>query len=483
MNIAKRRKLFRPFLVTAAFCVIAALAGCPHPPRGVLKEAKLLIEHNATDEDTGFQAFADGEPWNNLSICGPHFRQILRVCAGGGLRDFGLTELFFETNEPANADVPIDDVLARMPEGDYRFAAHTVGAPASMGTALLTHAIPMGPEILTPGKVEKGLDPANVFISWEAVSEDIHGGAATIVGYQVIVEEDAEPEFPQGFYRPWMSIHVPASVTEVNVPSEFLEDDACYKFEVLAIEESGNQTLSSGEFETGQGCAAKAVKGNGPPALTAAKLLIEHNATDEDTGFQGFGDGEPWNRLTITGPDNQTIVTVTPKGSLFNFGLTELFFETNEPPNADVPIEDVLARLPEGTYTFEAGHVNGAKSLLTADFSHTIPAGPVLVSPEDGDENVNPDAVVIEWEPVTSAIKGGQAITIAGYQVIVELDKKPRFPNAFAQPEFNIFMPGTATSVSVPAAFFESGKPYAYEVLAIEETGNQTLSAAEFRTK
>ncbi|MGH8561092.1 MAG: hypothetical protein ACRES4_03945, partial [Nevskiales bacterium] len=40
-----------------------------------------------------------------------------------------------------------------------------------------------------------------------------------------------------------------------------------------------------------------------PPALEDAKLLIEHNFTDEDTGFQGFADGDPSNELSITGPD------------------------------------------------------------------------------------------------------------------------------------------------------------------------------------
>jgi hypothetical protein len=32
-------------------------------------------------------------------------------------------------------------------------------------------------------------------------------------------------------------------------------------------------------------------------------------------------------------------------------GLTELFFETVEPENADVPIKQMLAKLPEGKYT------------------------------------------------------------------------------------------------------------------------------------
>ena len=36
--------------------------------------------------------------------------------------------------------------------------------------------------------------------------------------------------------------------------------------------------------------------------LKDAKLNIEHNATDEDTGFQGFVDSDGWPRLDVRGP-------------------------------------------------------------------------------------------------------------------------------------------------------------------------------------
>ena len=42
-----------------------------------------------------------------------------------------------------------------------------------------------------------------------------------------------------------------SAVTYIAVPNGFLEDRTAYNWEVLAIERSGNQTLSSGSFETG----------------------------------------------------------------------------------------------------------------------------------------------------------------------------------------------------------------------------------------
>jgi hypothetical protein len=453
-------------------------------------EAKLLIEHNATDEDTGFQGFADGEPWNELSIEKDHGHghrgpghgdnDILTVFTEGNLFDFGLTELFFETSEPKNAEIPIKRVLAHLPKGKYTFEADIVGANESQQKVGFTHRIPAGPRLLTPADGSVNVNPNNLAITWDGVTKDIHGAALNIVGYQVIVEKVEEPQFSQGFARPLYSVYLPDSATSVTVPVTFLEDDACYKYEVFAIEKSGNQTLSSAAFATGSRCEPAESAEDNIPKLSAAKLLIEHNATDEDTGFQGFADGDPWNELTINGPDGDQL-TVLPEGGLFNFGLTELFFETSEPKNAEVPIEDVLTRLPEGTYTFTGTMVDGKKSTMTATFSHKIPAGPVLQTPIDGSTDVDGNNVVVAWDPVTKDINGSD-IQIVGYQVIVEKDEEPQYPQGFAKALFSIYLPATATNVAIPVEFMDTGAPYKYEVLAIEESGNQTLSSGEFTT-
>ena len=47
-----------------------------------------------------------------------------------------------------------------------------------------------------------------------------------------------------------LGMYLPPSVTSIAVPNGFLEPRASYNWEVLAIERSGNQTLSSGSFRT-----------------------------------------------------------------------------------------------------------------------------------------------------------------------------------------------------------------------------------------
>ena len=50
--------------------------------------------------------------------------------------------------------------------------------------------------------------------------------------------------------------------------------------------------------------------------LKEAKLNIEHNATDEDTGFQGFIDSEGWQRLDVTRAQRHVVLDFEGRGSL-----------------------------------------------------------------------------------------------------------------------------------------------------------------------
>ena len=220
--------------------------------------------------------------------------------------------------------------------------------------------------------------------------------------------------------------------------------------------------------------------GNGDAVpLKEAKLIIEHNATDEDTGFQGFIDSEGWQHLDVTGPDG-VVLTLEGRGALGTHGLTELFFETVEPPNAEVPLEDILAVLPEGEYTIEGPTPDGTRTAGTATLTHRIPAGPILLSPAEG-ATVPASNLVMSWSPVTETITG-EAVTIIRYQLIVEKDEEPH-PSAIGKIGLSLYVPATVTSVTVPDEFLEPDTTYQWEVLAIEEGGNQTLSSSEFTTE
>ncbi|GEM_PF-362340 len=213
--------------------------------------------------------------------------------------------------------------------------------------------------------------------------------------------------------------------------------------------------------------------------LKEAKLNIEHNATANDTGFQGAIDSEGWRRIDITGPEG-TVLTFEGRGKLRTLGLTELFFETVEPANVDVPIDDMLAMLPEGEYTITGITPDGGRTEGRALFTHDIPAGPALRTPVEG-ATVPASNLVVSWDPVTQTLTGGP-VTIISYQVIVEKDE-PVHPHAIGKRGLSVYLPASATSLTVPNEFLEPGTHYLWEVLAIEESGNQTLSSSEFTTQ
>ena len=226
-------------------------------------------------------------------------------------------------------------------------------------------------------------------------------------------------------------------------------------------------------------------KPKAPLPLKEAKLNIEHNATDHDTGFQGAIDGDGWKRLDVTGPDGDVVLTFRGRGELADLGLTELFFETVEPENADVPIAEMLDKLPAGNYTIEGPAQENGENLGRTEgvalLTHVIPAGPVLLAPAEG-ATVPATGLVVRWSPVTKDLDGND-LTVIAYQLIVEKNV-PVHPHMIGkQSSLSMYLPPSVTSVVVPDALLEAGTPYNWEVLAIEESGNQTLSSGTFTTE
>ena len=227
------------------------------------KITSLIIE--LTDNDIELQAFVDGVEWRRLQVIDPNERKIFNLSAQRNLRrQGGLSELFF-ASEPTHYledepdfDGTIERFLARFPEGEYEFEGVTVNGDELEGEAILTHVLPALPEIIAPvadGDDPPVVDPNNLVIDWEPVTTRFIGdGPVEIFEYQVILDQ-VEPVR----VAPWIDgetrralINLPASVTELTVPPEFLLPGSEYEFEILAIEVSGNVTISVGEFVTSE---------------------------------------------------------------------------------------------------------------------------------------------------------------------------------------------------------------------------------------
>jgi fibronectin type III domain protein len=235
-----KRHLRKLSIVPAAMIALGLCAAAPaqaaKPQQLPFEAAKIIIELNSTDQDVGIQVFLDGEAWKSVAIIDPNGRRLADVTAKGTLKKLGLTELFFESEEPSLADLPLDEFLALFPEGEYTFLGKSVEGDNLFATATFTHQIPDGPTIVSPGAAP--VDPAHTVIDWNPVTTP---AGIQIAGYEVIIEQDA-------FHV--LDVKVPAAVTSLTIPPEFLAPGTEYKFEVLAIEVGGNQTITEGTFTT-----------------------------------------------------------------------------------------------------------------------------------------------------------------------------------------------------------------------------------------
>ncbi len=227
------------FTAAAAVALVAGMAA-PQAWAVQLDEAAIFIEINDTDGDAGIQIFLDAEGWEQMQVLDPDGNIVLDVQAGGSVGIQGITELFLESAEPSFEEQPLAEFLALFPEGEYRFRGRTTDGVPLRGRAELTHALPGAPVLVLPIAGDDEVDPEDTVVEWLPVADP---PGSSIVGYQVIVERE-EPSLRI------FSADVGPDTTEVTVPPEFMEPGTEYKYEVLAIEESGNKTISEAEFET-----------------------------------------------------------------------------------------------------------------------------------------------------------------------------------------------------------------------------------------
>ncbi len=221
-----------------------------------IAEAKLYIEYNATDEDLGVHGAFDDHGWSELCVYDPAGAQILAVKPQGPLADLTMAGIFFESREPPTEEFGFEDLAASFAEGDYALRAVSYDGTGLTGAAVFTRNVPNPPEITAPPLAEDEemagdalVSAADLAIEWADVTETVSGDPLVISGYEVIVTK-VEHDDPHGYSRPTFDVHVPADRNSLAVPIEFLESGTIYELEVLALEESGNQTITVGFFQT-----------------------------------------------------------------------------------------------------------------------------------------------------------------------------------------------------------------------------------------
>ena len=223
-------------------------------------------------------------------------------------------------------------------------------------------------------------------------------------------------------------------------------------------------------------------------AIVKAALFIEDNTGDEDIGVHGYFDDHGWTELCVFNPAGEMVLHVKPDAQMAQLGMSEFFFESQEPQYAEWNFADLKAAWPEGDYTLRAQSHDGEILHGAALFTHNLPKPPVITAPalvpepEDNPPVVDVGDVTVTWTPVTET-QDGKPVTLRAYQLWVNKENHED-PHGFSRPNFDVHVSPDTTSFVVPAAFFDAASLYEVEVVAIEESGNQTVGgAAYFATK
>jgi hypothetical protein len=245
--------------VAIAGALLAGVVGAAQAEDELTFGASVVIIE-LTDNDIELQAFVDGA-WSRVKLLDPRERKVFEGRTSGRVRmQGGVSEMFWASqpthyleDEP-EFDGTIEEFLGRFPPGVYEFEGVTTAGEEIEGEATLTHVMPALPEILSPVSDTDDapvVEAGSLVIEWEPVTTRFIGtGPVQIIEYQVILDEvDPERDMPwvDGGTRRAL-INLPGTVTRLSVSPEFLVPGAFYEFEILAIETSGNSTISVGEF-------------------------------------------------------------------------------------------------------------------------------------------------------------------------------------------------------------------------------------------
>jgi hypothetical protein len=231
-------------------------------------------------------------------------------------------------------------------------------------------------------------------------------------------------------------------------------------------------------LSVGVGALSLQAAGKRQPQIrfSEAELFFELNDTDGDLGIHASIDGAPWTDLEIEGPGERTLLSVSSRGRLRTQGMTQLSFESAEPPFDELPPGQFFRRFPEGRYQIEGQLQDGREVRSVAVLSHVLAARPdnIAVSGVPAAENCDDPnlpvvqaPVTIAWDPVMKSHpemgKAGRVI-VSRYQLFVEREGV----------KLSLDLPSTVTEFEVPTGVTKLGDTFKFEIIVRTTSGNNT---------
>jgi hypothetical protein len=220
-------------------------------------------------------------------------------------------------------------------------------------------------------------------------------------------------------------------------------------------------------------------------------IHFETNASACDMGIQMSFDTAGLTEGEVEGPYEQVVFSFRAIDGMESTGdLTEMFHERVEPPITDlldaldceppehdpISLAELFGTWPAGWYEFD-GESGGVEFEGRARLTHAIPAGPVILAPEDGAVVSHDANLLVRWRKVTGPLLPSLGpVEIVGYHLVLADVTNPVLAPGRTKTVLDADLSKTETSFLVPKQFLEPGRIYEFEVLSTEKNGNQTIT-------
>jgi hypothetical protein len=210
--------------------------------------------------------------------------------------------------------------------------------------------------------------------------------------------------------------------------------------------------------------------------FTAADVFLELNDSDGDLGFHGStaSSTTPWILMKIIGPTG-LLLEFTTRPELTAQGMSQVDFESAEPPFDELSPSRFFRRFPEGRYAIVGHGAKGERIKSYASLSHIMAAVPgnVLLNGVPAARSCDDPLptlvapVTVTWDPVTQShprIGKRGPVRIARYQIFVEGGRI----------KLSTDLEPTITSFDIPTAVTDGAREFKFEIIAQTSTGNNT---------
>jgi len=194
-----------------------------------LREASLHAEFTAASGEVTLVASAEGETGlDRVEIRNPLGVTLVGLATADRGRSLGLFGFRLEVGETDRASF-----FATYPAGDYLIRAHARDGRTAIGTARLSHEVPLPPVSIYPQEDDVGVPASGLRVSWLPDPQ--------VARYDVNLEQ-GETDL--------LAVRLAAGTSSFVVPDGVLEPGRRYKLEIGAVGAEGNCTIKEVSFRT-----------------------------------------------------------------------------------------------------------------------------------------------------------------------------------------------------------------------------------------